>query len=397
MALSGAATAAANRITATYNGNGYNATSNAGGMGSGGHRVNFLPALQDLVTYGQGIVTETNSIFGSVQGVANSAAQSASAAAGSVTTAAGYVSAASAYAGNAASSATAASTSAAAALSYRDQAAAFTPAGYQATLDAKLAIASKATTAEAQAGTENTHYMTASTTKDAVLALASFFKRTVFTAGGTFSKDPRTKRIFVECIGGGGAGAASTTSSPVASGGCGGSYNSAWVDAASVGATETVLVGAGGSGTTQVAAAGFALGNQGGPSSFGTWLKALGGSGGHNSGVTTLAVPTTVAGSNRTSTFGSVPGSDWGCGIFGPGADTLRGGGGGGGSAGSAAYSGGTSFAHGAGSAGITGNGATASPGTAPGGGGGAAAATSGGNVTSGAGARGEVRVWEFG
>jgi hypothetical protein len=39
---------AINRLATYYNGNNYNAGSNPGGFGVGGHRVNFIPSLQDL-------------------------------------------------------------------------------------------------------------------------------------------------------------------------------------------------------------------------------------------------------------------------------------------------------------------------------------------------------------
>ena len=41
---------AISRLASTYNGNTYNAGTNPGGMAGGGHRTNFVPALQDLAT-----------------------------------------------------------------------------------------------------------------------------------------------------------------------------------------------------------------------------------------------------------------------------------------------------------------------------------------------------------
>lgn len=48
MAYSAAILAAIARLQSTYNGNAYNAGSNPGGLAAGGHRTNFVPALQDL-------------------------------------------------------------------------------------------------------------------------------------------------------------------------------------------------------------------------------------------------------------------------------------------------------------------------------------------------------------
>lgn len=92
MALTALQTAAANRITALYNANTYNATTNAGGMAGGGHRTNFVPAIQDVVTFGQGVIADASASAtaaltqaGNAAGSATSAANSASAAAGVLT------------------------------------------------------------------------------------------------------------------------------------------------------------------------------------------------------------------------------------------------------------------------------------------------------------------------
>lgn len=69
--------AALTRLASYYNGNNYNAGSNPGGMGAGGHRTNFVPSLQDLTLVGT-----------SVEDAADAAATSASAASTSATSSA---------------------------------------------------------------------------------------------------------------------------------------------------------------------------------------------------------------------------------------------------------------------------------------------------------------------
>lgn len=99
MAYSSDVLAAISRLASTYNGNAYNESTNAGGLAEGGHRYNFVPALQDLAEVAQAIEDE-----------ADAAAASASAASG--------------YASNASTSASNASTSASNASNSADEAAA---------------------------------------------------------------------------------------------------------------------------------------------------------------------------------------------------------------------------------------------------------------------------------
>lgn len=67
MALSPTAAAAADRLLNKYNADRYNPSTNPGGMGRGGHRVNLIPAFQDLSTV-------ANEIGGEAQSAANYAA-----------------------------------------------------------------------------------------------------------------------------------------------------------------------------------------------------------------------------------------------------------------------------------------------------------------------------------
>lgn len=83
-------------------------------------------------------------------------------------------------------------------------------------------------------------------------------------------------RVIVQGAGGGSAGAnAATDQCIVRPGGAGGGYAESLIEAADLGATETIVVGAGGAAGT-----GNAAGGAGGSSSFGGFAIAAGGDGG---------------------------------------------------------------------------------------------------------------------
>lgn len=197
-----------------------------------------------------------------------------------------------------------------------------------------------------------------------------------FTSSGTWTKPDGCTTVLVELIHGGGSGAVWTNS---AAGGAGGAYLTYTLAAASLGATETVVVGAGGA---SVAPNGYGI--TGGASSFAGITEGSGGAGGTANGV---SIAPTAAGHGAgngggTSTYNGQIG----------GAGTLGAGGGGG----SGLYSkanGGASVNAGAGGNGRFNAGDTlaAANGSYPGGGGGA-----GYNLASGAGGNGRVRVWAW-
>ncbi len=101
----------------------------------------------------------------------------------------------------------------------------------------------------------------------------------IFTSSGTWTKPAGLHHVIVKVqAGGGGGGGVTSESSKAASGGSGGGggYSEKFIEAADLGATETVTVGAGGDG----GAAGNNNGSTGGTSSFGSHCSATGGAGG---------------------------------------------------------------------------------------------------------------------
>lgn len=106
----------------------------------------------------------------------------------------------------------------------------------------------------------------------------------VYTANTTWTKPSGLKRVKVIVIGGGGSGGGTSDSSSRGVGGGGGGGSIKIIEAASLGTTENVTVGAGGSAVT-----GNNNGNSGGTSSFGTHCSASGGGGGYKSAGTALA------------------------------------------------------------------------------------------------------------
>lgn len=243
----------------------------------------------------------------------------------------------------------------------------------------------------------------------------------VFTASGTWTKDAGLKRIRVQAWGGGGSGGKDTTQE--SGGGGGGGYAEAWIEAADLGATETVTIGAGGAAIS----ASQAQGNAGGNTTFGSLLTAYGGGGGAQgaSGAgggggggmfAAGSTPTTSsAGVGGNGGAGQLFAGDGGDGVgSGAGENSYFGGGGGGGTDGTTADDGGDSVWGGAGGgaaetpnagaggtskfggnggAGVSHASNNATDGSQPGGGGGAKYGASG---NSGAGGDGQVIVTEY-
>ncbi len=212
-----------------------------------------------------------------------------------------------------------------------------------------------------------------------------------FTGNGTWTKPSSgtLARIQVWGPGGGGGGGGN------AGGGGGGVYNERIIALSSLGATEAVALGTGGTGGSS------ANGNIGSNTTFGAWLTGYAGGGGAFNASSAVNVTGGggggTLGQGNTGGNGGTPGSP----LSGNGVSAAVGGDGqfssaGGGASGSAAFAGGNSFYGGAGGggqhggataaggtttlggAGGAGGGATGVAGTQPGGGGGAGGATGG-------------------
>ena len=199
-----------------------------------------------------------------------------------------------------------------------------------------------------------------------------------FKASGTYTPTAGMTNCFIQCIAGGGAGGGSATTAYNAGGGGGaGGYSQSYVAAATIGASQTVTVGAGGTGGSN------ANGNNGNDTSVGTIVIAKAGSG-------------ALKGVSLSSVAGAAGG------VAGTGDLTLTGGAGGNGialAAGTSSGIGGNSY-FGGGAAAVTtvstnanGNNAAANTGA---GGSGSVSANTGSAGTGGNGGSGVVIIWEF-
>jgi hypothetical protein len=102
-------------------------------------------------------------------------------------------------------------------------------------------------------------------------------KMQVFTGSGTYTPTSGMVYCIIECLGGGGAGgganATTSTQGSVGGGGGAGEYARGVFSATNIGASQTITIGAGGTGV----AAG--TGNNGGTTSIGSLMTANGGTG----------------------------------------------------------------------------------------------------------------------
>lgn len=105
-------------------------------------------------------------------------------------------------------------------------------------------------------------------------------KKQVFTSSGTYTPSTGIQYAIIECLGAGGGGGgvanAGATATNNAQGGGAGSYSRTYASAASIGASQTVTIGAAGA----AGASGANAGGNGGDTSVGSLCIGKGGSGG---------------------------------------------------------------------------------------------------------------------
>jgi len=122
----------------------------------------------------------------------------------------------------------------------------------------------------------------------------------VFTGSGTYTPTANMKYCFIQCVGGGGGGAGNpttgATTTGVGGGGGSGAYTQKVVSAATIGASQTVTIGALGTGST-----GNAAGNAGTASSVGTIVNSGGGAGGGSQAASAVVVSAGSAGGAATT------------------------------------------------------------------------------------------------
>ena len=141
-----------------------------------------------------------------------------------------------------------------------------------------------------------------------------------FTSNGTYTPSTGLMYAIIECVGGGGGGggvAATSVGHLVAGGGGSGSYSKKVSTAATIGASQTVTIGASGAGAT----AGLNNGGSGGDTSVDSLCIGKGGSGGGGTSVAALSTSGIggVAGTGDVTTVGN----DGGGGSFNPNAGVI--------------------------------------------------------------------------
>ena len=136
----------------------------------------------------------------------------------------------------------------------------------------------------------------------------------VFKTSGTYTPTANMAHCVIQCLGGGGAGGGTpTASASSAAAGCGGGaggFSQSYVTSATIGASQTVTIGSGGTGVSNGA------GNNGGDTSVGSIVIGKGGTGG-------------IAGSALTTSNIANPGAGSVGGVAGTGDLTFVGGSGG--------------------------------------------------------------------
>lgn len=213
-------------------------------------------------------------------------------------------------------------------------------------------------------------------------------KSQVFTSSGTYTPSTGMLYCIIRCVGGGagGGGAGSTTSAQVAAGGGGGAgaFGVLYATAAQIGASQTVTIGAKGTGGS----AGNNAGNNGAQTSIGSLLTAGGGLAGGGGGAGNVCTTGAggAGGAAGTGTEANAgPAGDNGFGIYNGSFNVAKGG-----------IGGSSSFGAG-GKGGIVNTGqAAGSAANGYGSGGGGAASGNGTSAAGGDGTDGVVVITEF-
>jgi hypothetical protein len=172
--------------------------------------------------------------------------------------------------------------------------------------------------------TDTLRYRDSSNTERTIALTGQLTDTKVYTANDTWTKPTGAKLVHYLLIGGGGGGgsgrrSASTNSLGGGGGGAGGGITAGFVDPAFLGSTESITVGAGGTGAGDTADnTNGAGGTAGGESSFGSFIKARGGAagGGGSSSAGAAGAATTLAsifyGTNASTAAGALGGGTTG-------------------------------------------------------------------------------------
>ncbi len=259
---------------------------------------------------------------------------------------------------------------------------AWTTATYPTSTTAQQILYSTATSVIGQLTTANSSLAATNSSGTLAMRALSVVIQT-FTASGTYTPTTGMLYCIVELVGsgGGGGGTAATgaTTFAVAAGGGGGEYGIGVFSASTIGASQTVTIGAAGT----AGAAGNNAGGAGNTTSLGSLLTAAGGSGGAGGGAFAGATNKGPAGgTGGTGVSFHTPGGAGGTGFCNLTANIIVGGAGG-----TSRYSEGTQNAVVETGIAATGKG---------GGGGGASQGANGGTLAGAAGTAGFVVVTEF-
>ena len=159
----------------------------------------------------------------------------------------------------------------------------------QAATDTATGVVELATTTEATTGTDTVRAVTPAGLAAAISASASHVNIQTFTASGTYTPTAGLDHAVVVCTGGGGGGGAGTNNPGAGNGGSGAGTAIEEYSAATIGASQTVTIGAGGAGSSS------GVGSDGSDTTFGalmTATKGVGGSANANSTPTAGGIPT---------------------------------------------------------------------------------------------------------